>query len=181
MRLEEEKIQSPVRLTVYVVLFAICLLTVFHILHFAVMLGIVVVCIAITDRKILSKPDYALLATFLCFFIVSGNLGRIEAVNQFLNSLLEKSTLLTSIGASQIISNVPAAVLLSGFTENWKPLLEGVNIGGLGTPIASLASLITLKIYLNSKNSNAGKFVLFFLLVNVIGLVILTVFAALIQ
>ncbi len=175
--LKEEKIDKPAFLAVYCILFVVCLLTVFHILNFAVLLAITVIVILIIDRKILLKPDYALLATFVCFFIVSGNLGRIEAVNTFLNNLLDKSTLLTSAGASQIISNVPAAVLLSGFTDNWKELLEGVNIGGLGTPVASLASLITLKLYLRSEKANAGKFILVFLSVNIAGLAILTTFA----
>ncbi len=177
MKLQEEKIDNPIKLIIYAVLFVVCLLTVFHAIHFGVMLGIVVLCIAVTDRKILLKPDFALLATFVCFFIVSGNLGRIDAVNLFLKNLLNKSTLLTSVGASQIISNVPAAVLLSGFTDNWKELLEGVNIGGLGTPIASLASLITLKLYLRSEKPQGGKFIFCFLAVNIAGLVLLTLFA----
>lgn len=177
MKLQEEKIDNPIKLIIYAVLFVVCLLTVFHAIHFGVMLGIVVLCIAVTDRKILLKPDFALLATFVCFFIVSGNLGRIDAVNLFLKNLLNKSTLLTSVGASQIISNVPAAVLLSGFTDNWKELLEGVNIGGLGTPIASLASLITLKLYLRSEKPQGGKFIFCFLSVNIAGLVLLTLFA----
>ncbi len=173
MKLNEEKIEGPLKLVLYIILFVVCLLTVFHVLHFAIMLGIVVAVIVVIDRKVLTKPDYALLATFVCFFIVSGNLGRIDAVNVFLKNLLERSTLLTSVGASQVISNVPAAVLLSGFTDNWKELLEGVNIGGLGTPIASLASLITLKLYLRSKNAQGGKFILVFLVANIVGLAVL--------
>ena len=90
-----------------------------------------------------------------------------------LQALLGKSTLLTAVGTSQVISNVPAAVLLSGFTEQWRPLLEGVNIGGLGTPIASLASLITLKLYLRWPGAKAGRFLAVFTLANVAGLVIL--------
>lgn len=175
--LKEEKIEKPAFLTVYGILFIVCLLTVFHILNFWILLAITVITLLIIDRKILLKPDYALLATFICFFIVSGNLGRIEAVNAFLKNLLDKSTLLTSVGASQIISNVPAAVLLSGFTKNWKELLEGVNIGGLGTPIASLASLITLKLYLRSEKPQGGNFVFVFLTANIVGLFILTAFA----
>lgn len=177
IELKEEKIEKPAFLAVYCVLFAVCLLTVFHVLNFAVLLAITVIVISVMDRKILQKPDYALLATFVCFFIVSGNLGRIEAVNVFLKGLLQRSTLLTSAGASQIISNVPAAVLLSGFTDNWKELLEGVNIGGLGTPVASLASLITLKLYLRSENSHGGKFIIIFLITNIIGLISLIAFA----
>ena len=117
-----------------------------------------------------------LLLTFICFFIISGNLGRIDAVRNFLQNLLEKNTLLTSVGASQVISNVPAAVLLSDYTNNWKDILCGVNIGGLGTPIASLASLITLKLYLKTPKANILKFLGIFTLVNIAGLVILVSF-----
>ena len=124
------------------------------------------------------KLDVALLATFVCFFIVSGNLGRVDAVREFLQGLLERNALLTAVGTSQIISNVPAAVLLSGFTDNWQALLAGVNIGGLGTPVASLASLITLKLYLRHPGANAGKFLAAFTLANGLGLVLLLAFRA---
>jgi len=97
----------------------------------------------------------------------------------FLQALLERSTLLTAAATSQIISNVPAAVLLSEFTNQWRPLLEGVNIGGLGTPIASLASLITLKLYLRWPQAKAGRFLMVFTLANVIGLVVLLTFVML--
>ena len=117
--------------------------------------------------------DYSLLLTFVCFFILSGNLGRVEPVRQFLQSLLGKNALLTAVGASQVISNVPAAVLLSGFTDNWGALLRGTNIGGLGTPIASLASLITLKLYLRWPGARAGKFLAVFTAVNLLGLAVL--------
>ena len=113
------------------------------------------------------------MATFVCFFIVSGNLGRMEGVQTFLQGLLGRSALLTAVLTSQVISNVPAAVLLSGFTDQWRELLQGVNIGGLGTPIASLASLITLKQYLRSEDAVPGRFLLLFTIANVIGLVVL--------
>ena len=161
------------KLAAYGVLFVICLLTVFRVLHFGIMTAIVLIGIAILDRHLLKKLDIALLATFICFFIVSGNLGRMEAVREFLQDLLAGNTLLTAVGTSQIISNVPAAVLLSGFTDQWQPLLEGVNIGGLGTPIASLASLITLKLYLRHPGANAGAFLGVFTAANIMGLVLL--------
>ena len=161
------------KLTLFAVLFVVCLLTVFHVIHYGIMTVMVLAAIAIIDRKLLKKLDVALLATFVCFFIVSGNLGRVDAVRDFLQGLLEKNTLLTAVGTSQIISNVPAAVLLSGFTGNWQDLLAGVNIGGLGTPIASLASLITLKLYLRHPGANAGKFLAAFTVFNIIDLVTL--------
>ena len=173
LKLEWETLQQPRKLAVYAVLFVLCLLTVFRILPYGVMTVIVLAAIAVMEPKLLRGLDIALLATFVCFFIVSGNLGRVEAVRAFLQSLLGRSTLLTAVGTSQVISNVPAAVLLSGFTDQWRPLLEGVNIGGLGTPIASLASLITLKLYLRWPGARAGRFLLVFSLANVAGLAVL--------
>ena len=171
--LEKESLQQPKKLCVYGVLFLICLLTVFRVLHYGIMTAIVIAAIAMMEPGKLKELDIALLATFVCFFIVSGNLGRMEAVRNFLQTLLERNTLLTAAATSQVISNVPAAVLLSEFTQQWRPLLEGVNIGGLGTPIASLASLITLKLYLRWPRAKAGRFMGVFTLANVIGLVIL--------
>ncbi|MEI3347293.1 MAG: hypothetical protein V8R55_02435 [Dysosmobacter sp.] len=132
--LEEAPIRSPKKLGIYLLLFALCLLTVFRILPYGIMTVAVLAVIAVVEFSILKELDFGLLVTFVCFFIVSGNLGRIDAVHTVLQSLLERSTCLTAVLTSQIISNVPAAVLLSGFTDNWQPLLEGVNIGGLGTP-----------------------------------------------
>jgi Na+/H+ antiporter NhaD/arsenite permease-like protein len=125
------------------------------------------------NRKLLKEIDYMLLLTFVCFFTVSENLGRLEAVRTFLQQLLQWNTLLTAVGASQVISNVPAAVVLSGFTDQWKLMLAGVNIGGLGTPIASLASLITLKLYLRWPGASTGRFLAVFTAANVIGLAVL--------
>lgn len=177
--LEEEKLSSPKKLFAYAALFVLCLLTVFRVLHFAITTVIVVAAVLLLDRKLLCGLDYSLLATFVCFFIVSGNLGRVDVIREFLQSLLGRSALLTSVGASQVISNVPAAVLLSSFTEQWRPLLEGVNIGGLGTPIASLASLITLKLYLRSPNARIGRYIAVFTAANVAGLALLLGFAML--
>ena len=175
-KLEDAEMDGK-KLALFGVLFVICLLTVFHVIHYGIMTVIVLAAIAVIDRKLLKKLDIALLATFVCFFIVSGNLGRVDTVRDFLQGLLERNTLLTAVGTSQIISNVPAAVLLSGFTGNWQDLLAGVNIGGLGTPIASLASLITLKLYMRHPGANAGKFLAVFTVANVIGLVILLAFS----
>ena len=146
----------------------------FKVVHYLITTILVFVTFVLIDRKLLKELDYALLFTFVCFFIVSGNLGRIEYICTFLQNLLNQSTLLTSIGASQFISNVPSAVLLSNFTNNWQELLAGVNIGGLGTPIASLASLITLKFYMRSNDSNILKFLGYFTIANLVGLIVLT-------
>ena len=173
LALEKEELPNGKKLLVYGIRFLLCLLTVFRIVPYGVTTVLVLIAIAVMDRKLLRELDLALLATFVCFFVVSGNLGRVDAVRTFLQALLQRSTLLTAAATSQVISNVPAAVLLSGFTDQWRPLLEGVNIGGLGTPIASLASLITLKLYLRWPGANAPKFLGVFTLANLIGLILL--------
>lgn len=173
---DETEITSAKSFALYTVLFLLCLLTVFKFIPYQITTVLIISAFFINDKKLLKKIDYMLLLTFVCFFVVSGNLGRIDAVREFLQSLLSVNTLLTSVGTSQIISNVPAAVLLSTFTENWKELLCGVNIGGLGTPVASLASLISLKLYVASKNSKVLKFLGVFTLVNIILLFILLLF-----
>ena len=159
-------------------LFALCLLTVFRILPYGIMTVVVLAVIAVVEFSILKELDFGLLVTFVCFFIVSGNLGRIDAVHTVLQSLLERSTCLTAVLTSQVISNVPAAILLSGFTTDYPMLLRGVNIGGLGTLIASLASLISYKQYALTPQSEKGKYMLVFTGWNVVFLVILWIVAA---
>ena len=179
--LEQADISSVRNLLIYCALFVLCLLTVFRVVSYIITTAVIVILLLILNKKLLKEIDYMLLLTFVCFFIVSENLGQVNAVRVFLQDLLGRSTLLTSVGASQIISNVPAAVLLSGFTDQWRELLAGVNIGGLGTPIASLASLITLKLYMRWPGAKVGAFIGVFLAANVIGLVILLAFAGLVM
>ena len=178
-KLQPQNIKSYTQLSVFALLFILCLLTVFRVIPYPVTTAVVILTMLVLDRKLVKEIDFMLLLTFVCFFIVSENLGRVEAVREFLQDLLNRDSLLTSVGASQIISNVPAAVLLSGFTDNWRALLAGVNIGGLGTPIASLASLITLKLYLAWPDAQIGKFVAIFLAANLAGLLALLPFAML--
>ena len=155
-------------------LFLLCLLTVLRILPWPFMLGGVILALLIADRKLLGKADFFLLLTFAAFFIFSGNLARIPAVSGALKKLMLGREYGVSLLASQVISNVPAALLLSGFTEEGRELVLGVDIGGLGTPIASLASLISLKLYSRSPGAKPGKFLLVFLLVNLLLLAILS-------
>jgi len=173
---EKESIDSKKSLLIYFVLFILCLLTVFDVMNYLVTTVVVIAVLLFSDFKILKDVDYILLLTFVCFFVISGNLARVDVVSDFLQKLLTENSLLTAVGASQIISNVPAAVLLSGFTDNWKDLLLGVNIGGLGTPVASLASLISLKFYMKSENPEALKFLLMFSIVNIAFLAVLLIF-----
>ena len=160
----------------YLALFAVCLLTVLRILPWPVMLGAVILAVLLFDRPTLLEADFMLLLTFVAFFIFAGNLARIEAVDSLLRRLLSGREYWTALLTSQVISNVPAALLLSGFTDNAKALLLGTNIGGLGTPIASLASLISLKLYSRSDDARLGRFLLEFTVVNVILLIVLSVF-----
>ena len=159
----------------YLGLFAVCLLVVLRVIGWPVMLGIVVAALLVFDRKILLKADFMLLLTFAAFFVFSGNLARIEAVDTLLRRVLAGRVYLTSLVTSQIISNVPAALLLSGFTEDARGLLLGVDIGGLGTPIASLASLISMKLYAHSDHAHTGRYLLEFTFVNLVLLILLTV------
>jgi len=128
------------------------------------------------DRKALRMVDYPLLLTFVFFFIFAGNMARIEAVRSLFSMLLEKSTLLFSVLSCQVISNVPSAILLSQFTDNYRELLVGVNIGGAGTLIASLASLITFREYVKHNPKKTLSYVALFSAFNFGFLAILTAF-----
>ena len=130
----------------FLVLLLLCLLVVFRVLPYIPVLLCVAVAVAVLNRRLYLEVDYFLLFTFLFFFIFVGNLKRIPLVSEALISAVKGRELLTGVLASQVMSNVPAAILLSGFTDRIQPLLTGVNLGGLGTLIASLASLISYKI-----------------------------------
>ena len=175
-KLETAAIGSIRNLLIYLALFALCLLTVFKIVPYPVTTAVTVLILLLVDRKLLHEIDYMLLLTFVCFFTVSENLGRMDAVRSFLQQLLQWNTLYTAVGTSQVISNVPAAVVLSGFTNEWQQMLAGVNIGGLGTPIASLASLITMKFYIKWPGTSLGKFLCWFTAANLAGLAVLLLF-----
>ena len=160
---------------IYSVLFAISIAIVFRVIPYYIGTVIVFAGVFIFDKRALKKVDYGLLFTFVCFFIFAGNMSRIDAVRNIFTSLLDKSTLLVSIASCQIISNVPSAILLSQFTDNYKELLLGVNIGGAGTLIASLASLITFREYTSHNKGKALKYLGVFTLLNLLFLIILTV------
>ena len=154
------------RSALYAALFVLSLLIVFNVLPWYVCTAVVVIALLILDGKSLLKVDYGLLITFAAFFVFSGNLARIDAVSAALRSLVEKSPLLVGVGCCQIISNVPTAVLLSRFTTDYANLLAAVNIGGLGTPIASLASLITLNEFKKRCPERFGRYMATFFAVN---------------
>lgn len=141
---------------IYGILFVLCLSTVLKLVPAAVTTSIVLLAVLLYDRNVLKGVDYALLLTFAGFFIFVGNLGRIPALAQGISAVLDGHEVITAAALSQVISNVPAALLLSGFTTQWDGLLVGVNIGGLGTLIASMASLISYK-YIRSQSPAQGK------------------------
>jgi Na+/H+ antiporter NhaD/arsenite permease-like protein len=178
--IEKADISSTKQLLIYLALFALCLLTVFRVVPYLLTTAITVAVLFVVDRKALKNVDYMLLLTFVCFFTVSENLGRVDAIRNFLQQLLQWNTLLTAVATSQVISNVPAAVVLSGFTDQWQQMLAGVNIGGLGTPIASLASLITIKFYMRWPGSKILRFIGYFTVANGVALVILLLFKQLV-
>ena len=164
---------KPRQIAIYCVLFVIALLTVLRLIPWFVTALIILAVVLVMDQKIIGRADYILLLTFIGFFIFTGNMARIEAVSDFLKSVVEGHEFAVSVIASQFISNVPATLMLSGFTSNYTALLTGVNVGGLGTLIASMASLISYKAYTLEYNENQGKYFAVFTLMNVIFLAIL--------
>jgi len=154
------------RTTLYLVLFAFSILIVFRWISYLWGLVIIPVTLLIFDRKALKKVDYSLLLTFCAFFVFSGNMARISVVKNFLEWLIEKNTLLFGVLSCQFISNVPSAILLSQFTWNYSELLVAVNIGGAGTLIASLASLITFREYLKHEPENMKEYIKLFCIYN---------------
>ena len=168
---------DPKKATVYLILFAIAILIVFRGIPYWIGLIIIPTALIFFDRKALCEVDYPLLLTFVFFFIFAGNMGRIEAVRELFSMLLEKNTLIFSVLSCQMISNVPSAIMLSQFTSNYADLLVGVNIGGTGTLIASLASLITFRKYVSYNPGKSGYYLLRFTAFNFAFLIILTAFS----
>ena len=138
------------------------------------MLAVVVIVLLLFDRGSLLRADFMLLLTFVAFFVFSGNLARVEAVDALLRRLIDGHAYTAGVLTSQVISNVPAALLLSSFTQNAKGLVLGVNIGGLGTPVASLASLISMKLYAHSDQARTGRYFAVFMAVNIVFLLALS-------
>ena len=175
LEVADEKVTLPVKRTVlYMALFALSIAIVFRGIPYWLGLVIIPLVLFFADRKALKMVDYPLLLTFVFFFIFAGNMARIDVVRQLLSGLLEKNTLLFSVVSCQFISNVPSAILLSQFTGNYADLLVGVNIGGTGTLIASLASLITFSEYTKHNPEKTGYYVKLFTAFNFGFLIILT-------
>ena len=177
LELKDEKIElNPKRTVLYLILFAFSIAIVFRGIPYWTGLIVIPAVLVFADRKALKMVDYGLLFTFVFFFIFAGNMARIDAVRNLFSVLLNKSTLLFSVLSCQVISNVPSAILLSQFTQNYSELLVGVNIGGVGTLISSLASLITFREYVKHNPGKTGYYIGMFSLFNFSFLIILTVF-----
>lgn len=161
------------KLGVLIVLFALCLLVVAKLIPLWFVCALTIAAMLLWDREALKGVDYALLFTFIGFFIFVGNLGRIPVFTELFNKLLSGNEVLCSVFVSQFISNVPAALLLSGFTDSSRELLVGVNLGGLGTLIASMASLISYKYMARSCPDEKNKYLLWFTIANIVFLVLL--------
>ena len=174
LEIQNEDVKLPrVRTIIYLLLFALSIIVIFRVIYYQFALIIVPLVILFMDRRALLKVDYPLLLTFVFFFIFSGNMARIPEVEAFFSWLLSLNTLVFSTLSCQVISNVPSAILLSKFVTDYRSLLIGVNIGGVGTLISSLASLITLREYLNHNPKGAKKYILLFSLFNFGFLIIL--------
>ena len=173
LRLDRRKIQ----LAGYLVLFALDLLTVAQVIPYGLALLLTVVGLLVLDRSIFARVDYSLLLTFVGFFVFIGNMGRLPVFYKFLQKIVSGHELLAGAAASQVISNVPAALLLSGFTEDFPPLIIGVNLGGLGTLIASMASLISYKFVTREELGMKGTYFRQFTYTNVVFLAVMLVFA----
>ena len=153
---------------VYLILFLICLLTVARVIPYWLGLVIVIIGMLLMDTKVLKNVDYSLLGTFVGFFIFIGNLGRIPVFHDFLSTIVEGHEIITAVLSSQVMSNVPAALLLSGFTQRYDLLLVGVNLGGLGTLIASMASLISYKYIAGEDRQMKGNYLFCFTVANLL-------------
>ena len=172
---------SPLRVLPWAALFALALLSVAHILPYQAIVAVTIVVALAADRRALLHVDYALLFTFIAFFVFVGNVGRIEVVSAALAQLIDGHELAVSVIASQVLSNVPAAILLSGFTSNFAALIVGTNLGGLGTLIASMASLISYKQVALVLPREKGRYFMLFTVWNIAFLAVLAVLAAVLE
>ena len=176
--IKDKKKWLSVPFVIYCTLFLVCLGNVTHLISSYWVVGLIVaVTIFIVNRRLFTQVDYSLLMTFVGFFIFIGNMKQIPVINEWLQGIIKGNELLVGIVSSQIISNVPAAMLLSGFTTDYKQLLYGVNIGGLGTLIASMASLISYRFFSRTYQEQKGRYFRVFTIYNLVLLVLLYVVA----
>ena len=174
VKLEIKPIKIDKRLLIkYTLMFVLCILAVLHIINYLLCFSIIVILLILGDRRLFNKVDYMLLLTFICFIIFVGNISNLEAVRRFVSDILVDREILVSAIISQGISNVPASIMLAPFSDNGAALIVGTNIGGLGTIVASMASLITYKFYSVRQLANKVRFLLMFSIINFTLLVLL--------
>jgi len=175
VKFKSVKIKNKNHALSFGILFLIIVLSVFNLLSYSFAFLLTIALVLLIDRNYMKKVDFLLLATFVCFFIFIGNLSHIEFINEHLKYLLntDNRTFFTSIILSQFVSNVPASILIANFTDSWKQVLLGVNIGGMGTLIASMASVISYKLYINEAGNDTSSSYLFrFEIYNCLGLML---------
>lgn len=176
--IEIRNMNTDIKFYIYIVLLVLAILTVFKMIDYRIVLVITIIAELLFDRGVFKNVDWFLLLTFVSFFIFVGNIARIDIIKSTVINIIRGRELIVGVLSSQVISNVPAAVMLSTFTDNYRGLILGTNIGGLGTLIASLASLISFKIYSRKNDSNIKKYIALFTAVNIIFiLILLTVFS----
>lgn len=173
--LEKVEISNKKAILYFSLLFALILLSVFHLIDYKLTFILTIFAVYVLDKELFKKVDYSLLLTFIFFFIFIGNISSLNSVKSSMSNLLDTNigTYFSGILLSQGISNVPATMLLSNFTSYYKELLLGVNIGGMGTIIASMASVISYKLYIKENETLSGKYMKTFTLYNLLGLIIL--------
>lgn len=176
---EKRKVPKPAKTILYLSLFVLVALAVFHLIPMQAACIATLAVLLLSERKALAKVDYVLLLTFVCFFIFVDTIGKISFIKDLVAKIFAGKEVLVSVLASQVISNVPAAVLLSGFTQNSSFLLLGVSIGGCGTLVASLASLISYKLFVQENQNCRGRYLAHFTLMNTIFLLANYAFAVL--
>ena len=164
---------TPLRTTVYIIMFFFSMTIILRILPYYIVLGIVLVTVLALDWKNLLEVDYFLLLTFVFLFIFIGNMKRVELVNDFLSRIVVGNEFSVSLITSQFISNVPSTILISGMTTDYNAVCIGTDFGGLGTLIASMASLISFKLYGRLPGSKKGRYVLSFSLFSLLFLAFL--------
>lgn len=164
-----------------IALFAVCVAAVLRTIPYQYAVVAVIAAIAATRPRILARVDWSLILTFVFLFVFTGNISATDWIQDALGGMMSADPVLSSVLVSQFVSNVPAAVLLSGFTDDWQGLLAGVSIGGFGTPVASMASVISLEMYSRTEGSDRRRFLVFFTAVNALMLLVLISAAAVLR
>lgn len=174
--LEVTHIKDKKKFFIYFMLFLFIVLSVFGFVDYKYTFLVTILCVTLMDKFLIKKADYFLLGTFVCFFIFIGNISNVNFIKVYLKEFLQKPTVpyFSSIALSQVVSNVPCSILVANFTDNWQEVLLGVNIGGMGTIIASLASLISYKIYINKSGEKNNKYLVKFNIYNFFSLIVFT-------